>query len=76
MVELDLNIAHKLRIELWKEHLRLLPEWLVDGVASEVHWRYPSPTSRITPYLVEGKARHTYDFDPNPIIDGIVDPRP
>ncbi|MFO0757232.1 MAG: phospholipase D-like domain-containing protein [Byssovorax sp.] len=42
---LDLNFAHKLRIKLWSEHLRIPPEELIDGVAAEVHWRHPSWSS-------------------------------
>lgn len=49
---LELNLAHKLRMELWAEHLRMPSDSLVDGVGAEVHWQQPSTNARIEPYKI------------------------
>jgi phosphatidylserine/phosphatidylglycerophosphate/cardiolipin synthase-like enzyme len=51
---LKYRLAHKLRIELWQEHLGMQsPQGaaeLSDGVASAVHWLSPPPFARVRPY--------------------------
>lgn len=73
---LDLTLAHKLRMDLWSEHLVMPAEALVDGVAAEVHWRNPSKLSTIMPYKIDGKLWHEYEYDSFYIMDHAVDPRP
>jgi hypothetical protein len=52
------GFAHRLRIELWAEHLGMdTPEGhaeLADGAASAVHWLSRPDTARITKYDVDG----------------------
>jgi len=74
----ELNLAHKLRIQLWAEHLRLQPDSLVDGVAAEVHWRHPPPHARIEPYTIGPDKRqwHAHEYDASYFVNPITDPRP
>jgi phosphatidylserine/phosphatidylglycerophosphate/cardiolipin synthase-like enzyme len=50
---LEMNLAHKLRVSLWAEHLQLPAAELWDGVAAVVHWRSPPPGApvQIQPYI-------------------------
>jgi phosphatidylserine/phosphatidylglycerophosphate/cardiolipin synthase-like enzyme len=49
---LELSFAHRLRMELWAEHLKLPTDELVDGLAAEAHWRKPPDEAEIEPYLI------------------------
>jgi phosphatidylserine/phosphatidylglycerophosphate/cardiolipin synthase-like enzyme len=73
---LDLNFAHKLRIDLWHEHLNLRREWLIDGVAAEVHWRFPEKSAPIAAYTVDGVPWHTFEYDSFYVLPPRLDPRP
>lgn len=74
--QLDLTLAHKLRIELWQNHLTLGAEELIDGVASVVHWRTPQSGSHIVEYKINNKSWHDHVYDDYYFIEDMVDPRP
>lgn len=73
---LDLTFAHKLRMELWAEHLAMPAETLIDGVAAEVHWRHPSSLSKVMPYTIDGRLWRDHEYDSFYVVDRVVDPRP
>jgi phosphatidylserine/phosphatidylglycerophosphate/cardiolipin synthase-like enzyme len=74
--QLDLALAHKLRMELWSEHLNMPAEALVDGVAAEFHWRHISQRSNIAPYRIDGRPWHEHEYESAYILDRLIDPRP
>jgi phosphatidylserine/phosphatidylglycerophosphate/cardiolipin synthase-like enzyme len=45
-----LNLARRLRIRLWSEHLRLPPEEVFDPIGSRLHWESPPAGSPVEPY--------------------------
>jgi phosphatidylserine/phosphatidylglycerophosphate/cardiolipin synthase-like enzyme len=47
---IEANLARRMRIELWHEHLALEPEEVADGVAACVHWKQPSSVARVSAY--------------------------
>ncbi len=53
--KMTLHFAHRLRIKLWAEHLRMdTPQGhaeLWDGVASAIHWDRLPPITRVIPYI-------------------------
>ena len=62
------NLAHRLRIAMWAEHLNMKTgagyAELADGVASAVHFLDPPPGARVVPY---------YEDDPNqPMVTNAV----
>jgi phosphatidylserine/phosphatidylglycerophosphate/cardiolipin synthase-like enzyme len=60
--KLELNLAHKLRMQLWAEHLRIDASRVVDGVAAAVYWRDPPPDVKASRNLVE------YPYSPQPLV--------
>jgi phosphatidylserine/phosphatidylglycerophosphate/cardiolipin synthase-like enzyme len=74
--QLDLALAHKLRMELWSEHLNMPAEALIDGVAAEFHWRNISQLSKIKPYRINGRPWHEHEYDSFYVVDRLIDPRP
>lgn len=46
---LELNLARKLRMELWAEHLRVDAERLFDPLAAAVYWEHPPPNANVMP---------------------------
>jgi phosphatidylserine/phosphatidylglycerophosphate/cardiolipin synthase-like enzyme len=73
---LEANLPHKLRMELWAEHLRMPTDALVDGLAAEVHWRFPPANARIKPYTIAaggGAGSFLWHEFPYDDYDGSVD---
>lgn len=76
--ELELNLAHKLRIELWKHHLNLPGEAVHDPLAAALYWRHPHPQGRVEQLREDGewwfreKAPGVLPLDP--VIRWFADP--
>jgi phosphatidylserine/phosphatidylglycerophosphate/cardiolipin synthase-like enzyme len=53
--KMTLHFAHRLRMKLWAEHLKMDTEAghaeLWDGVASSILWDRPAPLTRVVPYI-------------------------
>lgn len=73
---LDLALAHKLRMELWSEHLRMPADALIDGVAAEVHWKNPPPNARIKPYEIDRKLWYDHEYNSSYGEYPVTDPMP
>lgn len=46
---MELNLARKLRMQLWAEHLRVDVERLFDPLAAAVYWEHPPPGANVMP---------------------------
>jgi phosphatidylserine/phosphatidylglycerophosphate/cardiolipin synthase-like enzyme len=46
----DINLARRLRIRLWNEHLLLPPDELFDGIGSRIHWESPPAGAPVSSY--------------------------
>lgn len=46
---LELNLARKLRMQVWAEHLRIAPERLFDPLAAAMYWEHPPPGANVMP---------------------------
>jgi phosphatidylserine/phosphatidylglycerophosphate/cardiolipin synthase-like enzyme len=76
----NLAFAQQYRMRLWKEHLRVPPRDLVDGVASAQLWRAPArpATARVVPFdhrLPRGQAQNVRDIAADKL-RFIIDPIP
>ncbi len=47
---IEANLARRLRIELWREHLGLDDEELFDGVGARAHWDVLPTDAKVAPY--------------------------
>ncbi|WP_437540811.1 phospholipase D-like domain-containing protein [Sorangium sp. So ce367] len=71
---LELDAAHKLRMELWSEHLNMpYTERLYDGVASTVYWRRPARTANIQVYHIDGRPWYEALENWNPLATSAAD---
>ena len=60
---LEVDLARKLRMSLWAEHLRIAPDRLSDGVAAEYYWRHPPASATIQEYKIGSVEWHQAKLD-------------
>lgn len=69
---LELNLAHKLRMQLWAEHLRVSPQRLFDPLAASVYWENPPPNANVMTCPYEPGSDRLTDTAKDWTLDPIV----
>jgi len=69
---LELNLAHKLRMQLWAEHLKVPWANLFDPLAAAVYWRNPPPSANVMAYPYQPGSHGTVDDVKYRTLDPII----
>lgn len=69
---MEMNLAHKLRVELWAEHLKVPWARLFDPVAARYYWENPPSGANVMPYPYKAGSGGSLEEAKNLVLDPLI----